>query len=92
MIIPSSENPNAHDIFDELQQSQARFQAIFENTAIGIGIMGLDRRIIDANPALCRIFGRSLEELIGQTPDLVTYPEDYKKSTDDFNALHWSNT
>ena len=87
MLISSSENQKAHDIFDELKQSQARFQAIFENTAIGIGIMGLDRRIIDANPALCRIFGRSRKELIGQTPDLVTYPEDYEKSTNDFNAL-----
>ena len=48
----------AKRVFDELQQSEARFRAIFENAAVGIGILGLDRRVIDANPALCRMYNR----------------------------------
>lgn len=74
-------------VLDELQQSEARFRTIFENTAVGIGLMGLDRRVISANPALCRMYGRSLEELVGQTPVLVTHPDDYAQSTHDFQEL-----
>jgi PAS domain S-box-containing protein len=81
---PATRKSENKQIFDELQQSEARFRAIFENTAVGIGIMGLDRRVIDANPALCRMYGRSREELIGQTPAIVTHPDDYGQSTLDF--------
>src|SRR6266496_2245592 len=49
----------------ELQQSEERFRAMFEHSAVGIGIMGLDRRVIDANPAICRIYSRTREEMIG---------------------------
>ena len=49
---------------EELYRSQARFQAIFNDAAVGMGVLGLDRRLIDANPALCRIYGRTREELI----------------------------
>jgi PAS domain S-box-containing protein len=78
---------DAKQVLDELHQSEARFRAIFENTAVGIGIMGLDRRIIDANPALCRMYGRSLEELTGQTPVMVTHPEDFSQTTLDFQEF-----
>ncbi len=32
---------------------------MFETSAVGIGIMGLDRKIISANPAMCRMLGRA---------------------------------
>ena len=76
-----------YTLLTELQEYEERFRTIFENTAVGIGLLGLDRRVISANPALCNMYGRTLEELIGQTPDLVTYPEDYAKATDDFADL-----
>ena len=71
----------------KLIESEARFRAIYENTSVGIGIMGLDRRIIDANPALCRMYGRSLQELIGQTPGMVTHPDDFPQTTLDFQEF-----
>jgi PAS domain S-box-containing protein len=82
-----TESTESQRIFEELQQSEARFQAIFENTAIGIGIMGLDRRIIDANPALCQMYGMSLEELVGQTPVVVTHPDDFSRTTVEFQEF-----
>jgi len=86
-MVASDEVSIAKQVFDELQQSEARFRAVFENTAVGIGILGLDRRVIDANPALCRMYGRPLEELIGETPALVAHPDDYAQSTKDFQDL-----
>ena len=71
----------------ELARSEARFRAMFENSASGIGLMGLDRKIIDANPAMCAMLGRTREELIGQTPALATYPEDYANSSEQFAGL-----
>lgn len=71
----------------ERQLSDARFRAMFETSAVGIGIMDLDRKIVDANPAMCQMFGRSLEEFTGQTPAIATYPEDYPRSTQEFEEL-----
>jgi PAS domain S-box-containing protein len=34
-----------------------RFRAMFEGAAVGIAICGLDGRILEANPTLCRMFG-----------------------------------
>ncbi|HVN14796.1 MAG TPA: PAS domain S-box protein, partial [Anaerolineales bacterium] len=61
---------------EELSVSEARFRAIFNDAAVGIGIMGLDRKIIDANPALCRMYGRTCEEMIGMNASEATYPSD----------------
>jgi PAS domain S-box-containing protein len=67
-------------ILTGLQESDAGFRAMFDSATIGIGIMGLDRRLIDANPALCRIFGRTFEEMIGLNAAEVTYSDDNLES------------
>ena len=72
---------------EELSVSEARFRAVFDSSAVGIGIMGLDRRIIEANPAMCKMLGRSAEELVGETPALATFPDDYPQSTKEFQEL-----
>jgi PAS domain S-box-containing protein len=72
---------------DSMDQSEARFRTIFDTAAVGIGIMSLDRTLIDANPALCQMFGLSREEIIGKTPVIVTHPEDYPASTRQFEDL-----
>ena len=72
---------------EDLRESEARFRSMFEHSAIGIGVMGLDRRIIDANPAICRMYGRTREEMIGMNAAQVTYPEDDSVSLQLFNEL-----
>jgi len=72
---------------EQLDQSDAHFRTMFYSAAVGIGMMSLDRKLIDATPALCRMFGLSREELIGKTPVIVTYPEDYPASTHQFEDL-----
>ncbi len=68
-------------------ESDSLFVAMFETSAVGIGILGLDRKIIDANPAMCRMFGLTRDEFIGMDPKTATYAEDYGKSTQQFRDL-----
>ena len=72
---------------EELEQSEARFRTMFQTAGVGIGIMGLDRKVIEANPALCKMYGYTCEELVGQTSALVTHPEDLPRSIARFQEL-----
>ena len=59
-----------------LHEAEARFRAAFEGAPIGMALCDLDGRYVQVNPALCRILGRSEEELVGLTWQEVTHPED----------------
>jgi PAS domain S-box-containing protein len=48
---------------EELQHSHARFQAVFDNTAVGVAIMTLDRHIVEINPTASLITGYSSSEI-----------------------------
>ncbi len=72
---------------EELRQSEARFKALFEHSAVGMGLMALDRTILAANPAMCEMLGMSEAELVGRTPAMATHPEDYTVSTQLFNQM-----
>lgn len=76
-----------HLLLSELQESEARFRALFENSAVGIGLMGLDRVLLDMNPAACRMFGIPREEFIGKTSVQFTHPDDLQDSTQKFHDL-----
>ena len=60
----------------ELKQSEARFQAIFDNVAVGVAVMGLDRRPIAINSTAESIVGYSLEELRLIDPRSLALSED----------------
>ena len=72
---------------DELRKSQARFQAMFDNVAVGVAIMGLDRRAIAVNSTAENMVGYSVEELRKIDPRSLAVPAD--RAIDDglFNEL-----
>jgi len=72
---------------EELHNSQARFQAIFDNVAVGVAVMSLDRRPIAFNSATERIIGYNAEELRTVDPRLLAVPEDRSMDIDLFNEL-----
>jgi PAS domain S-box-containing protein len=49
--------------------SQNRFHTVFGIAPMGIAIADRDGRFLEANPAACRMFGTSREELIGLAVD-----------------------
>src|SRR2546423_4301427 len=42
---------------EKLRTNQAQFRTIFSEAAFGIGVAGLDGRVLDVNPAMLRMFG-----------------------------------
>ncbi|MFF4272895.1 putative bifunctional diguanylate cyclase/phosphodiesterase [Streptomyces sp. NPDC001536] len=59
-----------------LHASEARFRAVFEGAAIGIGMADLDGNILQVNEALLRMFGISEQMMRGRNVMEWTHPED----------------
>jgi PAS domain S-box-containing protein len=61
---------------EALKASEARFRSIFENAPIGIGLMELNGRGLEVNPAFVAKLGYPREELCRQTTEDLLHPED----------------
>ncbi|MFI1766304.1 putative bifunctional diguanylate cyclase/phosphodiesterase [Streptomyces sp. NPDC020800] len=59
-----------------LHASEARFRAVFEGAAIGVGIADLDGNVLQVNGALLRMFGLSEQSVLGRRVFDWTHPED----------------
>lgn len=59
-----------------LHASEARFRAVFEGAAIGIGIADLEGNVLQVNGALLRMFGGSEQTLRSRNVLEWTHPED----------------
>ena len=51
-----AEEALARKAAEDLRQSEARFRAMFEHAAVGIGLISLDRKILECNDAVTQIF------------------------------------
>ncbi|MDG1571149.1 PAS domain S-box protein [Robiginitalea sp. M366] len=60
----------------QLQQSEASLKGAFENSRVGMALVGMDGRFMDANPSLCDSLGYSREGLLAKTFQEITHPED----------------
>ncbi len=78
---------NKRNAAEELRKSQARFQALFENMAVGIAVMTLDRRPIAFNPVTEKIIGYTLEEIKDTDPRSLAVPEDRGMDVELFQEL-----
>ena len=61
---------------EALRASEEEFRATFENAAIGIVHLGLDKRWLRVNAAMCRLTGYTAQELTAMTLNELTHPED----------------
>ena len=59
-----------------LRSSQGRFEATFEQAAVGIALLSPEGRWLRVNRALCAIVGYSQQELLAKTFQDITFPED----------------
>ena len=70
-----------------IQQSEARFRAIFEGTTTGIAIVGLDGHLFQTNPALQALLGYSEEDLKDAHFTEATHPDDVEKDIELYREL-----
>lgn len=59
-----------------LKESEERFQATFEQAAVGIAHISLDGRWLRVNQKLSEILSYTREELLGLTYQEITHPDD----------------
>ena len=72
---------------DALRASEARFRAVFTESAIGIGLADLDGRIVEGNPAFARMLGYSLAEFVLLNVNEFVLPEDAPGMWETYTAL-----
>jgi PAS domain S-box-containing protein len=65
----------------DLRHSEQRLSAMFEQAAVGLSEIGSDGRFLRVNDELCRIVGRSREEVLELSVLDVTHPEDQSQTT-----------
>jgi diguanylate cyclase (GGDEF)-like protein/PAS domain S-box-containing protein len=59
-----------------LRGAQNRFESAFDNAPIGMALIAMDGRWLQVNDALCRITGRTGDELKSTTFAAITHPDD----------------
>ncbi|TAN48224.1 MAG: PAS domain S-box protein, partial [Methylococcaceae bacterium] len=72
---------------EQLRQAEARFRSAFDASAIGMVLVDLDGRFIQANGAMCRIVGYAQEELLQKTFQEITHPEDLEADLAHYRQL-----
>jgi PAS domain S-box-containing protein len=73
----------------ELQTSETRFRAFFENAEVGTAELSLDGHFLQVNKRLCQMTGYSAEELLRMTPADLSPPEDDQHNQEIMDAyLH----
>jgi PAS domain S-box-containing protein len=63
-----------------LALATSRFSGAFEAASIGMAVLALDGRILEVNPALCRLLGRDTDGLLTTALQALTHPEDLAPS------------
>ncbi|MDO9516665.1 MAG: MASE3 domain-containing protein [Methanosarcinaceae archaeon] len=61
---------------DALRESEERFRLSFEQSAIGMGLMGTDGRWLKVNHALCEMVGYTEQELLAIDFQTITHKDD----------------
>ncbi len=71
----------------ELAENQERFRHIFEDSPMGVALVGLDSRLLMVNQSFSDITGYSPEELKGKSFADITHPEEAARDLDQFRRM-----
>lgn len=67
---------------EELSAIARRFRTAFQSAPLGIVILSAAGRILDENPAYCRLLDYSSQELRNMSIEDLTHPEDWPRYSD----------
>lgn len=68
---------------DDVSAQEAIMRAVLQHASDGLVYQDMNARILWANPAYCRIMGRSLDEIMGRRPQEFCFPPDAKPSEEE---------
>jgi PAS domain S-box-containing protein len=66
---------------EALRESDSRFRSLFQDSAVGTVVVTPSGRLVQANKAFCDFVGCSEPELLGQTVQSITHPDDRQTSS-----------
>lgn len=72
---------------EALRESEMRFRAIFDGSAIGIAQVSLDGRPIELNRAMRNLFGYSRDDMRAMVVPEYAHPDDMRASADLFREM-----
>ena len=72
---------------EALYTSDARFRAVFDAAAVGMGVGDVDGHILEVNPALLNMLGYSAEEMRRMRVGQLTHPDDMESVWELYQAL-----
>ncbi len=87
MIVIAEDIEERKRALEELRESEAKFRAMFESAAIGMGLGEINGNILAANAALCKMSGYTEEELKQRNDSQNSYPEDAQVGMDLFAEM-----
>jgi PAS domain S-box-containing protein len=75
------------ELITERKRAEERFQATFEQAAVGIAHVAPDGRWLLVNQRLCDILGYTKEELLAKTLQDLTHPDDLQTALDHIRQI-----
>lgn len=74
-------------LLEEVNRSERRLRAVFDNAAVGMGRVALDGRFLEVNARFVEIAGWSREALLAGSFQRITHPEDLEADLVHVEAL-----
>jgi PAS domain S-box-containing protein len=71
----------------ELRESEARFRAMYDNAAVGMAMMSVDRKIVSINQVAAHMTGYTPEELYRTDPSQLSHLDDLQIGREQFMAM-----
>jgi len=70
-----------------LRDSEARFRANFHGAPVGMAVIDSERRFVEVNQQICNTLGYTAEELVGQSFNEFTHPDDHDGGRERWSQL-----
>jgi len=71
-----------------LRYNEALFRSVFDQSAVGSVLVGLDKKFLRLNAAFCNFLGYEEEELIGKSIAFITHPDDVRLGMAEMKDLY----
>ncbi len=72
---------------EALRESEEKYRALFENSAVAIGMRSPDGRYIEFNRTYAEMLGYTRDELLSMTTADITHPEDVEISRSNMSSV-----